>query len=376
MSGSDRTSPIQAAIHDRPPRQFPVFTASAGGIGGMRVLAWNESPLPPSPKVVAAIAEAATQVNRYPDPRAVKLVAALAERAGVAPDRVMCGNGSDELLALAAEITLGPGDEAVMPFPSFPGYPWATARVGGTPVAVALRPDGCNDVDAMMAAITERTRLLFCSPVNNPSGGLLRPEELRRIIDGTPGNVLLIVDDAYYEFALREGGADALDLLQTRSGPWAVIRTFSKAYSLAGLRVGYVISGSDEIAQSFLKAKTMFNVNALAQVAALAALDDPAYRDGLIEACAVERSRLAEGFAALGLSVMPSAGNFLSARLPMKGVEAAKAMAELGIQIKAWYEPGYEDCIRITVGTAEDTDAALAALAEVLAAEEARAAAE
>lgn len=367
MTDGKRSSPIRASIHDRPPRQFPVFSAAAGGEGGVRVLAWNESPLPPSPKVLAAIAGAAPILNRYPDPGARRLTAALAARTGMAEDRVVCGNGSDELVAYAAEITLEPGDEAVMPDPSFPGYAWAAARVGGTPVRVDLLPDGRNDVDGLLAAVTDRTRLLFCAPVNNPSGGLLSAAELERIVERTPDHVLLVMDDAYYEFALQAGGADVLALLQRRSGPWVVLRTFSKAYSLAGLRVGYALSGSDEVGQSFLKAKFMFNVNALAQVAALAALDDEAYRGRIIETCASERARLASGLEGMGLAVMPSAGNFVSARLPMRGTEAAKAVSERGIQIKAWYEPGYEDCIRITVGMAEDTDAVLAALAEVLA---------
>ncbi len=367
MTGNKRPSPIREQIHDRPPRSFPVFTAAAGGEGGVRVLAWNESPLPPSPKVVRAIAENAHLVNRYPDPGALRLVDAISERTGVPAAHIALGNGSDELVAMAAEITLEPGDEAVMPSPSFPGYPWATARMAGVPVAVDLLPDGCNDVDGLLGGITERTRLLYCSPVNNPSGGLMREADLRRLIAGTPDNVLLAVDDAYYEFALREGAADALDLLAERSGPWVVLRTFSKAYSLAGLRVGYALSGSDEVGQSMLKAKPMFNVNALAQVAALAALEDVAYRDALIDSCVVERARLNAGLEALDLATMPSAGNFLSARLPIKGTEAAQGLADRGIRIKAWYEPGYEDCIRATIGTAEDTDAVLAALAEVLA---------
>jgi histidinol-phosphate aminotransferase len=367
MTSKKRQSPIRDQIHERPPRSFPVFTAAAGGEGGVRVLAWNESPLPPSPRVLEAIAENAHLVNRYPDPGALRLADAISGRTGVPASRITLGSGSDELVALAAEITLEPGDEAVMPSPSFPGYPWATGRMSGVPVAVDLLPDGSNDVDGLLGAITGRTKLLYCSPVNNPSGGLMPEANLRRLIAGTPDNVLLAVDDAYFEFALREGAGDPLHFLAERSGPWVVLRTFSKAYSLAGLRVGYALSGSDEVGQSMLKAKPMFNVNALAQIAAFAALEDEAYRDGLIDACVAERARLNAGLEALDLVTMPSAGNFLSARLPIKGIEAAQGLADRGIRIKAWYESGYEDCIRITVGTSDDTDAVLAALADVLA---------
>jgi histidinol-phosphate aminotransferase len=174
------------------------------------------------------------------------------------------------------------------------------------------------------------------------------------------------VDEAYFEFARHAGGPDALAALQARRGPWAVVRTLSKAYGLAGMRVGYALLSGPDLAEAINRARGMFNVNMLAQIAALAALADKAHTQRLLDDCATERKRLSEGFARLGCTPLPSVANFVSAQLPMPAADAVKAFQQRGILISAIGAPPYERHIRVTIGTAEDTDAVLTALAEIV----------
>ncbi len=363
---------IRACYQDAAVRRFPPTAAALRaklGRAAVRSLDLNECPLPPSPAVVAAVAAAAQSANRYPDALCKDLAQALAAATGVETSQLVFTNGSDEMLTLVAMVALGPGDEAVMPAPSFPGYAHSTRLADGKPIAAALREDGANDPAGLLAAITPATRLLFCAPVNNPSGGMLEAAALTRLIEATPEDVLLVMDDAYGEFAQHAGGPDVLPLMARRRAPWAVLRTFSKTYGMAGLRVGYGIFSSEAVAQAVLQVKGTFNVNSLAQAAALAALADQAYKNRILDHNARERQRLASGAEAMGLVALPGVGNFISLRLPISGLVAAKALAEQGIIVRPWVEPGYENCLRITVGTADDTTAVLAALQGILAAQ-------
>ncbi|MHA1571983.1 MAG: pyridoxal phosphate-dependent aminotransferase [Alphaproteobacteria bacterium] len=360
---------IRACYRDAPKRGFPPTAAAVQAkyeLENIRALSLNECPMPPSPAVIAAVKDAVSSANRYPDALCRELGAALAASLEVAASRIVFGNGSDEMLGLIGAATLEMGDEAVMPTPSFPGYAHATYVAGGQAVAVALRADGANDVEALLAAITPKTRLLFCSTVNNPSGGMLEAAGLLQLIEGTPDDVFLVMDDAYGAFVQHAGGPDVLPLMAARRAPWAVLRTFSKTHGLAGLRVGYGIFDSDEVVASILQVKGTFNVNILAQVAALAALADAPYKDLILSRNGEQRQRLAEGAAALGLTAMPGVGNFISLRLPISGLAAAGAMLEKGIMVRPWVEAGYENCLRITIGDAADTDAVLAALKAVV----------
>ncbi len=360
---------IKARYQEAPKRGFPPGAEAVRAkheLDILRALALNECPMPPSPAVIDAVTQAIRGANRYPDALCLELGAALAVRLDVARSRIVFSNGSDEMLGLIGTLTLENGDEAVMPAPSFPSYGHATRVAGGRAVAVALREDGANDVEALLAAITPKTRLLFCSTVNNPSGGMLESAALLRLIEGTPDDVFLVMDDAYSAFATYAGGPDVLALMAARRAPWAVLRTFSKTYGLAGLRVGYGVFDGDEVANAVLQIKGTFNVNMLAQAAALAALADEPYKDLILARNAEQRQRLAEGAEALGLNAMPGVGNFISLRLPIGGLAAASALLKKGIMVRPWVEAGYENCLRITVGDAGDTDAVLAALKDVV----------
>ncbi|HWK46025.1 MAG TPA: aminotransferase class I/II-fold pyridoxal phosphate-dependent enzyme [Stellaceae bacterium] len=332
----------------------------------LRALHLNECPLPPSPHVVAAIAEAAAAGNRYPDPRGRRLLAMLAERTGIPAERIMLSNGSEELIGLVSMAALDPGDEVVLPTPSFPRYAKAAALAEAMPVRTALTDDGRNDVDALLAAITPRTRLVWCATPNNPTGQMNDAEELARLIAGVPSNVLLVVDEAYFEFGRHAGGPDVLSLLRRARCPWVVLRTFSKAYCLAGLRLGYTLASAPEVIGALAKLKATFNVGALAQAAAVAALGDEDHLARVLDNCAEERRRLDAGARRLGLAPLPTVANFIAMAVPGEAASVIASFRRQGILINGFREAGYEKMIRISIGTHDDTDAVLAALAVAL----------
>jgi histidinol-phosphate aminotransferase len=208
---------------------------------------------------------------------------------------------------------------------------------------------------------------VFCCTPNPPTGGLMSENSLAGLVKDIPDRVLLVVDEAYHEFAKHAGGPDVLTALRRRRGPWVVLRTFSKAYGLAGARVGYALCGSDAVADALRKIKMQFNITVASQAAALAALQDEAYLKKTLDAVARERTRLSEGMTALGLSPFPTAANFVSARMAMPAAEAADAFRKRGILVRDWRDPEHLQEIRITVGLTEDTDAVLAALRDIVA---------
>lgn len=329
----------------------------------------NESPFPPSPRAVAAMQEAVTRVNYYPDPKWRDLTAALSAQTGVPAGRIVMGHGSDELIVQIGRLALAEGDEVLVPTPSFPGYSKCAAVNGAKLLSVAVRQDGAPDVDGMLDAVTERTRLVFLCTPNNPTGGMLTTEEVVRFACGLPASAMLVIDEAYYEYGIHAGGADHLAALAAAAPvvPWASFRTFSKAYGMAGMRVGYALCGSDAVAEAFQKLRSVFNVSAVAQAGALAALQDREHMRSILERTRVERERIAAGLARLGCEVFPSVGNFLAARPPKPAAAVCAAMEAKGVMISRLMAPGFDGYIRITTATADDTDALLAALAEVLA---------
>jgi histidinol-phosphate aminotransferase len=326
----------------------------------------NECPYPPSPRVIEAIRSLATGVNRYAEPRPIRLAGMLAERTGIGPDRIVIANGSDEILALTALATLEPGDNAVMPTPSFPRYRQATLIQGAEPRLVRNLADGRNDVDGLLAAVDGSTRVVFaCSP-NNPSGPALAAAEIVRLIEATPADVLLVLDEAYAEFDRFEGGVETLPLLARRRGPWLATRTFSKAYALAGLRIGYGLASDTQVAEALLRVKLNFNLNRLAVHAAIAALDEEAYARDCIAKAVGERERLAGLLRSSGLRPLASRANFVSLDLGRNAVPVMAAMAKRGVLVREWRDPGYETFIRISVGLPPENDLAFSELRRAL----------
>jgi histidinol-phosphate aminotransferase len=269
-------------------------------------------------------------------------------------------------LNLIILIALDPGDEVVVTTPTFNRYAKAALLADAKPVKIPIAADGRNDVAAMLAALTPKTRILCAALPNNPTGQMNDLAEIERLIGGTPENVLLMIDEAYFEFARHAGGPDVLEIVGKRQAPWMVLRTFSKAYCLAGLRLGYALCSSRDIVMALARVRTAFNANVLAQAAALAALEDAAHLKLVLDTCATERRRLIEGCRAMGLDPFPSVTNFVSIPVPAKAAEVVGQMQDRGILITAWGDGGRDDVIRISIGLAEDTDAVLAALADIL----------
>lgn len=354
------------ALRALPEPGRPPIEADVAKGGPVRRMNLNESPIQPSPNAIVAMQEACGHVNRYPDPQWRALTSALSQETGIPQHRIVMGNGSDEAIVAAGRLAVSPGDEVVVPMPSFPSYNNAAALNGGSVVPVGLKADGSNDVDAMVAACTTETRLIFAASPNNPTGAILTSAEVARLAAGVPETALLVLDEAYYEFGIHAGGEDHLRVMERRSGPWAVFRTFSKAYGLAGIRVGYILAGSDEIASAFQKMRSVFNVNAVAQAGALAAWEDKAHRDMLLEKTRIERERLVAGLQALGGAPFPTVANFVTAKMDRPAGEIVSALLERGVMIGRLMHPGYENYIRVTVGSPEDTDAFLEALRDVL----------
>lgn len=361
---------IRPALLEMPPKFDPPtdgFLKHQGlDTDNIRPMGLNESVFPPSPKVLQAIRDNLDKIGRYPDAQPPALSDKISEMLVVPPANVVWGNGSEELIKGAIDLSVTPGDGLVLPVPTFWGYRAIVAAAEADTRFVNLPADGEVDVDAITGAVDNRTKLVFCVTPNNPSGNLLSKDKLDKLTAGVPENVLFVVDEAYFEFGRHAGGPDVVEAVKKRRGPWIVIRTFSKAYAMAGMRVGYAICSDEELAQALRKTTCVFNVPILAMAAAAAALDDTEYLQFMMESVAEGRQQLAAGMTELGLSPLPSATNFVSVELPVPAKPVMEAMLEKGIQIHAWPEPGFEAFIRITVGLSEDNAACVAALGEIL----------
>jgi histidinol-phosphate aminotransferase len=328
-----------------------------------RLLQLNESPDQPSPRAIDAAIAAMRDLNRYPDIAGGALTRAIGARLDVPEDRIVLGCGSDELIHFTTVVALSAGDTAVVPAPSFPRYALSARLAGAQPIRAKLDANGACDADAILRAIGPRTRLVVACTPNPPSGGMMEAGGLRALAEGVPGDVLLLIDEAYLEFGQHAGGPDAAAILRNRKGPWLSTRTFSKAHALAGLRIGYAICGDDTVAEALRRARLQFSVPAPSQAAALAAFEDQAHLAASVARVAAERERLAAGLAALGLKVWPSAANFVSCSLPGPAAAAMQALERDGILVRDWRDPEFPNELRIGVGTRTDTDAVLASLA-------------
>ena len=328
-------------------------------------LASNEGPYPPFPLAIDAIQRAAAEQNLYPDPGAWAVRDALAERHGFPAERIVVGNGMDSLIKVLCMTFLDPGDEIVMCWPSFVSYRQGATVEAATWTPVPLDPGGAYDLDALAAAVTPATKIVVVVSPNNPTGGVVSDADLRRFLDALPSHVLPVLDEAYFEY-LPPGSHDGMALL--REGRYLVVmRTFSKAYGLAGLRVGWM-AGPEGIAEAMSPVRNAFDVNAVAQAAAVASLEDaPAHLPQRIAEASAERERMAEGLRALGLEPLPSSANFLFVDVgdsEAKAIDAA--LTRRGVIVRPTAGFGAHGGLRITVGLPEQTDRLLGAMAEAL----------
>jgi histidinol-phosphate aminotransferase len=322
-------------------------------------LASNENPIGPSPKALAVLAQGVSTLNRYPDGGAHRLRNALAERLKVMPDQVVLGNGSDEILGMLARAFLSPGDEAVMADQTFVIYKMEVSAAHGVPVVVPLK-EWRHDLEAMADAVTSRTKLLFVCNPNNPTGTIVSAAEVDRLMTRVPDDVIVVFDEAYYEYVLDREFPDALNFVQ-RHRHVIVLRTFSKIYGLAGLRIGYGLTTPD-IAGYLNRVRPPFNANSLAQLAAVAALDD---EEHVAQSRSLNQSEMAivrADLHAMGLEPLPSETNFLYFDVGRDGRQAFEALLRHGVIVR--HIQGR--MLRVTIGLPEENRHFLQALKTIL----------
>jgi histidinol-phosphate aminotransferase len=325
-------------------------------------LSANENPLGPSPSALAAITQAAKQAHRYPDKDGTALRQALANRLGVAIEQIVLGNGSAEVIDAIARATLGPGDEAIVGTPSFPAYRSSIARAGAAVTEVPLI-DGAEDLATIAKRVGDRTRLVILANPNNPTGGTFGAASWEAFIAQMPGHVVVVVDEAYYEYVTRADFPRALEQGAAGQGI-VVVRSFSKAYGLAGLRLGYGIA-PPPLRQRIEKQVQHFNTSRVAQAAALAALADEDYLAHGVAMNGEGRRYLHRELTALGFVVPESQANFLLVRIA-NAAEVHRRLGERGVLVKLLDGFGLPDAIRVSVGGREDNERFLEALAGVL----------
>ncbi len=328
------------------------------GIATVTKLSSNENPYGPVPSAIAAMTAVLPYLNRYPDGAARALRGKLSEHLGVAEERVVVSNGSNELLRVIGEAVLSAGDETVFAWPSFVVYPMVTQLTGATAVRVALDASETHDLEAMAAAISPRTKIVFVCNPNNPTGTIVTREAFERFLSAVPENVLIVLDEAYFEYATDSGHVNALEYIDDPRV--VVLRTFSKMYSLAGARCGYGVL-PEALVKAVHKVRDPFNVNMVAQIGAYHALDDQAEVARRRAENASERSRVCAELSALGFEWAPSQANFVW----MHAADAAglhQGLIERGVIVR--YFGG--DSIRLGIGTPAENDHMIAALRDLV----------
>ncbi|WP_455244994.1 histidinol-phosphate transaminase [Petrachloros mirabilis] len=322
-------------------------------------LASNENPLGPSPKAIAVLTEGAATLHRYPDGGAFRLREALADRWKVTSDHVILGNGSDEVLGLLARAFLSPGDEAVMADHTFVIYKMEVMAAHGKAVTVPLK-EWRHDLTAMAEAVTPRTKLLFVCNPNNPTGTMVSADEVEQLMGRVPEHVIVVFDEAYFEYVRSSNFPDSMAFV--RQGRNAIVlRTFSKIYGLAGLRIGYGVT-TPEITNFLNRVRPPFNANSIAQRAALAALGDDEHvaRSRSVNQAGMEQ--IVKGLTALGFAPIPSEANFVYVDIGRDGGQVFDALLRQGIIVR--HIEGR--MIRVTIGQVEENEAFLTALARVV----------
>ncbi|EDY84171.1 histidinol-phosphate aminotransferase [Verrucomicrobiia bacterium DG1235] len=327
---------------------------------GIIKLASNENPLGASPKAIEAGKRALEDVELYPDGGCFELKKALSAKLGLAPEQFIVGNGSNEVLEIIGHALLGPGDEAVMGKGAFIVYKLVTLLFGATPVEVPMS-NFTHDLEAMAAAVTERTKVVFLPSPDNPSGTANSEEEIRDFVGKLPDHVLFILDEAYAEYL--ENGPDLRDLIAAGRKVFCT-RTFSKVYGLAGLRIGYGY-GDPELIGLLNRAREPFNVNAIAQAAAVAALGDEEFVEDCRVANEIGRLQLEAGFMSLGCEYIRSYANFVTVKVG-KGVRCFQELQNAGVIIRPLAPYGMPEWVRVSIGLPEQNEMALRELTSFL----------
>lgn len=342
-------SPRLRAVLDGIPAYVPGKPAAEGEAEAFK-LSSNENPYPPLPGVMASALAAAGRLNRYPDMAATVLLAELSERFGVPVSHLATGTGSVGVAQQLLQITAQEGDEVIYAWRSFEAYPIITRISGAKAVQVPLASDETHDLDAMAAAITERTRLIFLCNPNNPTGTVMRRAELESFLDRVPPDVLVVLDEAYREFNRDPEVPDGIELYRERPNV-SVLRTFSKAYGLAGLRIGFAVA-HEPVAAALRKTAVPFGVSQLAQDAAVASLRAEDELLGRVDSLVQDRSRMVETLRGQGWTVPDTEANFVWLRLGERTVEFAAQCERAGVVVRPFAGEG----VRVTVAETQAND--------------------
>lgn len=349
---------------------IPGKSAAPAGVK-LHKLSSNETPLGPSPEAIKAYKSLAGQLELYPEGSSARLREAIGARYGLDPARLICGSGSDELLALLTNTYIGPGDEGIFTAHGFLVYKINIKAAGGTPVVVPER-DLTADVDAILGAVTPKTRIVFLANPNNPTGTYLPFDEVKRLHAGLPGHVLLVLDAAYAEYVRRNDYASGLELVAT-SDNVVMTRTFSKIHGLANLRLGWLY-GPAHVVDALNRIRGPFNVNGAAIEAGIAAIADEAHVAAAIAHNEYWLEWLAGELTRLGLKVTPSVGNFLLIHFPATSGRTAREadafLTQRGLILRAVGAYGLPAALRLTIGSEDANRLVVAALADFLKATE------
>lgn len=332
------------------------------GITDIIKLASNENPLGPSPLAVQAIAESASQVHLYPDSNAYYLKRELAAHIGVSPEHLILGNGSNDVLQLIAEAYIAPGDEVIYAAGAFVVYSLVTKLCGATAIVVPMVND-THDLTAMAAAITDKTKVIFIANPNNPTGTMVTADETAAFMEQVPEDVLVVFDEAYYEYVARSDYPKTLPYVLAGRN-LVITRTFSKIYGLAGLRIGYGIA-SPVLVETLNRVRQPFNCSLVGQAAARAALKDTDHVKESQRSNTAGKAFLYKAFDDLGLYYIQTEGNFIMLHVEPSGAEITDTLLKQGIIVRPMAGYGYPKAIRVTIGTQQENKRFIEALKEI-----------
>lgn len=337
------------------------------GSGKVAKLASNENPHGPAPEVLAHLADEASRIFLYPESDAASLREAVAGYLSADPGRLIFGNGSEELLSILCRSVIEPGDRVITLYPSFPLHEDYAVLMGGKVERIEVTADLRIDVDALIEAVGRPAKMLVFANPMNPVGAWLAPDDLETVLRATHPETLVVLDEAYFEYAVGADYCGGLEFLAAGRGNWIVLRTFSKAWGLAGLRVGYGVCSSAELRAALDLTRTPFNVNALAQTAAVLALANEAHMTAAADATIAGREKMRVALEDLGFRCAPSRGNFLFFEADRPAAGLAEELLRLGTIVKPWKQAGFERFVRVSIGTESENADFIDRLAQVTA---------
>lgn len=330
-------------------------------------LASNENPNGPAPEVIAALKASQPELYLYPDSASNLLRNTIAVGTGIAADHLIFGNGSEELISIICRTVIEQGDRVITLYPSFPLHEDYAVMMGAQIEQVSVTQDLEIDVDRLIEAAAKPAKMLIFANPMNPVGCGLKPKDLQRVIEAKHPDTLLVLDEAYYEYAISGDYCSGQDMLEATDSNWIILRTFSKAWGLAGLRIGYGICSSSALRAAFDLTRTPFNINAIAQQAAVAALGNTQHMTANAAATQQERHRVAEVLQELDLTVAPSLGNFLFFDANEPSQQFSEKLLKLGTIVKPWKQANFDTFIRVSIGSVRENDKFIADIQTVMA---------